>query len=87
MTFDADRTHVRRVDLTTVDDLSASLPLRQRIQTAVRHTPMTIASLAEELGAKVDTIKKTVDRYPRLFSKISGTDGINRIALTEGRTA
>jgi hypothetical protein len=50
--------------------------------------PMTYAALADELSAKVDSIQKTVRRYPDKFTIVSGQpDGIQRIALKTLRLA
>ena len=87
ITFQPDRTHVTRVDLVNVDDLAAGLSLRQRIKAAVTHQSHTLASLAEQLSANVESINRTVRRYPDLFVKVSGDDGITRIALLERRAS
>lgn len=74
-------------DITAVEELSASLPLWQRIQGEVRKRPRTIVEIAEALGVKADSVEKAVKRKTKLFTRISGDDGIRRIALIEGRLA
>ena len=64
-----------------------SLPMWQRMKDALRSGPPTLASLAEELGAKVDTVEKTVKRKSEMFTRVSGEDGIRRIALVERRAS
>ena len=85
--FDDDRTHVRRGNVGDVAELAAGLPLWQRIKSAVTQAPQTLASLSENLDAKVDTVKKAVQRHPHLFTRITGSDGIHRIALVERRAS
>jgi hypothetical protein len=85
--FAAMRTHVHPADLSRVGDLATGLPLRLRIREAVSHTPQTVANLAEQLGAKVDSIDRAVRRNPGLFTRAAGDDGIARIALTERRAS
>ena len=48
---------------------------------AVRHRPLTLAALAKELEAKVETLERTVRRKGNVFTKVSGSDGVTRIAL------
>jgi hypothetical protein len=89
-TFDADRTYVRRADLTDVPNLAAGLPTWQRMQKALSHGPLTPAALAEELGAKVETIDRVArgkGKGQDLFAKVPGPDGVTRIALVERRHA
>ena len=83
ITFDADRTHIRRGNVGDVAELAAGLPLWDRIRQAVRRGPQTLAALAEELNAKPDSLDRIVRRHKNLFTKITGSDGIHRIALVE----
>jgi hypothetical protein len=92
ITFDDDRTSFRRANVADCSELAAKLPLRERIRQAVRHKPLTLAVLAEDLGAPVDSIDKTVRRHmkpgPRqLFTRVTDVEGIQRIALVERRSA
>lgn len=86
-TFCADAIAVTRVKAASVDELVDSLPLWQRVKEALRSGPRTLAALADELDAKVDTVEKAVKRKTDLFTRVSGQDGIYRIALAERRTA
>jgi hypothetical protein len=53
-----------------------------------RHSrPQTLAALAEDLDAKVDTVKKAVQRHPHMFTRITGKDAVQRIALQERRAS
>ncbi|MCL4848101.1 MAG: hypothetical protein KJ066_16285 [Acidobacteria bacterium] len=75
---------VRRRDVADVgDDVAATLPLRLRIRSALRRGPLTYIELAAELSAKVDTVERTVQRHPGLFTRVSGKDGVLRAALLE----
>lgn len=87
VTFTEDTTHVTRSNVGDVAELAGSLPLWQRIKTAVAHGPQTLVSLSEDLDAKVDTVKKAVQRHPGMFTRITGKDGIHRIALVERRVS
>jgi hypothetical protein len=86
--FDENRTTFTRVDVSAVDELAASLPLWQRIRGELRSGhPRTIAELATCLGAKVDTVEKTLKRRGDMFTRLSGEDGIHRFALVERRAS
>jgi hypothetical protein len=83
------RVTVRRINIAEVGELSASLPLWQRMRHALRPGAKTIAELAEELDAKADSVKKALDRdRGRAFTCITDTtDGIHRWALIERRAS
>jgi hypothetical protein len=83
----ADRIAVRNVDPITVDGLADSLPLWQRMKHALSRGPQTLATLAEDLGANVETLDRTVRRKTGLFTRVPGNDGITRIGLLERRVA
>jgi hypothetical protein len=85
--FTNQRTTFRRVDVTTVDELATSLPLWQRMRQAVKHRPRTLAELAGELEANADSLERIARRHKQLFTRVSGTDGISRIALVEKRAS
>ena len=87
ITFDDDRTRLRRVDVADVQDLASELPLWLRMKHAVSQRPMTSAALADELDAKVGSIEKAVQRRKTLFTKVDGHDGVARIALLERRVS
>ena len=82
--FDADRTAFSRVDVRDVNDLADSLPLWQRMREVVRHGPQTMAAIASELNhANVESLDRIVRRQKNVFTKITGPDGVHRIALVE----
>lgn len=82
------QTSVRRVDLTRVAELAAKLPLWQRIVGVLHNGPQTLATIADELGAKVDSVEKAVNRSQgRTFVRVDGTDRVTRIALVDRRSA
>jgi len=85
--FDPGLTTILPRDIGDVQELAAQLPLWQRIRDALGSGPLTIASLAEELEAKPDTVEKAVKRAPRLFTRQTGADGVHRWALLERRSA
>jgi len=84
--FGPDATVLTREELADYHDLSVGLPLRQRITAALKDGPKTVASIAEEIGAKLDTVEKTLKRSTRAFtSVIKSSDGIHRWALLDDR--
>jgi hypothetical protein len=88
VTFQQDRTRIDRVNVSTVDELAASLPMWQRIKTALQGGPVTLAALAEDLGANVETIDRTIRRKSDLFTKVTNfPDHVTRVALVENRRA
>ena len=87
VSFEADRTLIRNVDLADVADLASKLPLWQRMTSVLRRGPMTIPDLATELGAKTDSIAKAVNRSEgRIFTRIT-SDAKLKIALVERSAA
>jgi hypothetical protein len=86
--FDDDRTIVTRTNLAEVQDLSQKLPLWQRLTHVLKAAsrPLTLAELADELDAKVDTVTKAVARS-KAFTRVLSADGIQRISLVERRSA
>jgi AAA domain len=85
--FDLDTTTFRRIEVASVDDLAQNMPLWLRIKQAVRSRPLTLAALAEELNAKVDTIDKTTRRHCGVFTRVTGEDHVPRIALVTKEVA
>ncbi len=87
--FTPDRISVRNVNVATVDGLADKLPLSLRIEHALaaHRGPMTLVALADELGAKVDSIDKAVRRGQKTFTRVLGEDGIHRISLVSKRVA
>lgn len=93
--FTDDSTIVTRTNLADVEDLAGQLPLWQRIAHLIKAgggAPRTIADIAEELGAKPDTVKKAVSPNrarggKSMFVQVPSSDGVPRIALVERRTA
>ena len=81
--FGSERTSITRADLAHVEELAAELPLWQRIEATISHQPQSAASLAEQLGAKLDSVEKAVQRKPKLFTRTN----TGLIALIERRTA
>src|SRR5262249_21225593 len=84
-TFHRTQIAVRPVNLATVEGLAERLSLSDRIGHALKHVPMTFVQLTEELGAKLDSVIKAVNRNDRSFTRITGSDGVHRIALVERR--
>jgi hypothetical protein len=86
-TFTAERIMVRNVDAATVDGLSEQLPIRLRMVPLLKHGPLTIVQIAEQLNAKPDAVIKALQRS-QTFTKLTNCpDGVHRIALAERRIA
>lgn len=81
LTFTADRTLVRQVNPADVPDLAAGLPTRQRMEIALRRGALTIEQLAEEIGARPDTVRRTAARHDTRFRLLGG----GRVSLLEAR--
>ena len=75
--FDPDRTHVERFDVADSAELSATLPLWQRIKSLVGSRSMSIEQISEELDSKPDSVRKVVLRMD-LFQRAA--DGHIRVA-------
>lgn len=74
------------MNLADVEGLADKLSLPARMAHLLKRGPMTYASIAEELNAKLDTVIKAANRSPKTFAKVSGTDNVTRIATTCLRT-
>lgn len=87
--FDGDRVHFDRVEAASIDEIAESLPLWQRMKSAIKAGgPMTLAALAEELGHdNVETLDRIARRQKGVFVKVHGPDRIQRIALVERRAS
>lgn len=75
--FGRERTTVDRVDLATSADLVTSLPVWQRIRSAVSSGPKSVAQLSEELGERPNTLNKTIARM-EMFDR----DAAGRVHLS-----
>jgi hypothetical protein len=87
LAFEPDRTLVRRVEAASVDDFAAKIPIAQRMAHLLRGGARTIAEIAAELEAKVDSIEKSAKRNARVFTRVVGADGVSRIGLVARRGA
>ena len=86
--FEPGRITVARANVATSPELAASLPLWQRIREVVRSGPRTLAAIASELQhGNVESLDRIVRRQKDVFTKITGNDGIQRIALVERRAS
>jgi hypothetical protein len=95
--FDDETTEVRRIDLADVDELAGSLPLWQRMKSALSSGPRTAAELANEIGLpdddehirkrRVETISRTARRLKNVFIRVGGADGVPRLALVSHRVS
>lgn len=87
-TFGIDHVSIDRTDITEVQELATKLPLWQRIQAVLKAGPQTLATIARELGHdNTESIDRIVRKHKGLFTKVTGSDGIARVALLEKRAA
>jgi hypothetical protein len=85
--FSPERINVRSVEPTAVEGLAHTLPVHTRMVELLKRGPLTIAQIAEELEAKVDTVTKAANRSQAFTKLANAPDGIQRIALAERRSA
>lgn len=84
--FATDTIEVRPVDAARVEAYTGSLPLKEQITRMLSNGAMTIAALATSLDAKPDSIAKALKReMGERFTKVIGSDHIDRYALLERR--
>jgi hypothetical protein len=81
--FNQDRTLVLPTTVADSADPTEKEPLWRRMRDAVRRGPKTVAQLAEELRANAETLDRTIRRKPELFTRLTGADGVTKIALLE----
>ena len=85
--FENGRTTISQTNLAEHEQHAAKLPLGQRMRHVLQRSgAQTIAQLAEELDAKVDSVEKALKRG-RQFTRIASTDGIQRWGVAERRVA
>jgi hypothetical protein len=86
--FSGDRVTFTPTDLAASEELAAKLPLWQRITRVVRSGPQTLATIAEELDYdNVDSLERIVRKHKERFTRVTGSDGIHRIALVTRRAS
>lgn len=78
---DNSRVTISRADPADDPELAAGLPVRQRMASALRHGAMPAKDLAEEIGADLETIRRTARRHKRQFTVLEG----GRLSLLEAR--
>jgi hypothetical protein len=83
-TFSDEAVTVSRANPSEGADLADRQSLWERMRDLLRSGPLTPAEVTTQLNAKPETIRKTVQRF-KLFTRIEGADGQNRLALAERR--
>jgi len=82
--FAAERIHVRNVDANDVQASTGSLSLQVRIARLLANEALTIASVAQALDAKPDSVARAIKRELGVrFMKVVGDERIDRYALLE----
>jgi hypothetical protein len=82
-----DRITLERTDLRDIPDLATHIPLAYRLADALRTGARTVAALAAETGADVETVRRTLNRRKDRFRSMTGPDGVTRWGLLAGREA
>jgi hypothetical protein len=87
--FQNERVSIQPVQVEAVAALFDSLPLWQRVEHLVRRGPLSLAAIARQLDAPVDSVEKAVKRKPRIFTRLlnHGDDRVTKIALRSSRRA
>jgi hypothetical protein len=80
--FTHDQTTFRRVDMAGVPDLAGRMTVRQRMAYALRGGSMAAEDLAAEIGAELDTVRRTAGRYKDSFTVLPG----GKLGLAERRS-
>jgi hypothetical protein len=62
------------------------MPIGSRLAQVLKSGPRTIAEIAEELGAKVNSVVQAASRN-QAITKVTGGDGVTRLALVERKLA
>lgn len=78
---------IESANVAETEQFAKKLPLGMRMRQLLSSGPLTLAKIATELEAKVDSIEKAVRRdRGRFFTKVSSSDGVYRIALVDRRS-
>ncbi len=77
--FAEETTTFRRTDVADTPDLAGQLSVRQRMAHLLRHGAMAPEKISEEVDSDLETVKRTVRRYKKLFTVIEG----GRVGLLE----
>jgi hypothetical protein len=70
--FTEDRTFFERLNPADNPELAEKMSVRQRMMSLLRGGSLPLNQLADELDAKSDTIRRTVQRYKSIFTVIEG---------------
>lgn len=81
ITFAADRTAFRRINVADVADLAGHLSVRLRMAHLLCRGAMSPEAVADEIQADAETVKRTAHRYRQQFTMIPG----GNLALLEKR--
>jgi hypothetical protein len=81
ISFGEEVTTFRRTDVADSPDLAVNLSVRQRAFYALRKGSMDPERLAEEIDSDLQTVKRTIRRYKKLFTVLEG----GRVGLLDRR--
>jgi hypothetical protein len=80
--FEANRIRFTRRNAADVPELAEEMPVKFRMQHALREGPMTYVEIANATGADMSAVSKAAKRGDgKTFTRIVGPDGITRVAL------
>lgn len=86
ITFEGERTEIRRSDVADSPDLADRLSVRERMTLLLSRGPMTVTQIADELEIEVNTVTQTINRYTRkgqVFIVLDGQNTNRKIGLLE----
>lgn len=83
--FSSQAITVRRTDVADHGELVGGLKVWERMREELKTGPSTMASLASALEVPLNNVQQEVKRKNGLFTKVQGSDGIDRIALVSGQ--
>jgi hypothetical protein len=83
ISFVGDTTAISHIDIRENSELAATLPLFHRIIGLLKQGAMTTVALADELGAKEDTVRKLVTRKRDFFVAVQIPGNVQQFGLKQ----
>jgi hypothetical protein len=79
MLFDSSRTRIEPIEVESVDELAAHLPMVQRIRKALDEGPLTIKRLSEDLASTPNIVRAVLAKHKSQFVRLG-----EKISLKQG---
>ena len=74
--FRSQTTSLERIDVSSVDELAAQMPLIDRLRRSLKGGAEVPKTLAEDLGVSYEAVRKTLARHPSVFVKVGKKVGL-----------